>query len=253
MSYPEEFIPPPEDIFVGSGAFREIGENYVNLFINMAGLKPHHNVLDVGCGIGRMASPLTQYLNQDAVYEGFDVVPKGIEWCNQKIKPRYPNFGFQLADLHNSHYNPNSSTNSSDYKFPYEDGSFDFVFLTSVFTHMLHEGLENYLSEIERVLSEDGILLATYFLRNPESSRLINTGKSRFSFSYPTNSDKCRAERESSPETVVSYDEDYIFGLYEKHGFQLSWVSYGSWCGRESPLTKGGIKQQDIVIAKKGK
>jgi SAM-dependent methyltransferase len=248
VNYPKEFIPPKEDIFVGRGSFREVGENYINLFISMAGLKPHHNVLDVGCGIGRMASPLTQYLNSDAVYEGFDVVAKGIDWCNQKIRPQYPNFGFQLADLYNGHYNPNSSTNSGDYKFPYEDKSFDFVFLTSVFTHMLPEGLENYFSEIQRVLSDDGILLATYFLRNSESSRLIDEGKSKFRFAHSSHHSKCRIEKESCPETTVLYDEDYVLGLYEKHGFHFSSINYGSWCGRDSTLAVG---VQDIIIAKK--
>lgn len=42
--------------------------------------------MDIGSGIGRTAVPLTKFLNPDARYEGFDVVKKGVKWCNAKIK-----------------------------------------------------------------------------------------------------------------------------------------------------------------------
>ena len=49
-----------------------------------------NSVLDVGCGIGRMAIPLARYLNTDGKYEGFDIIPENIAWCQRAITPRYP-------------------------------------------------------------------------------------------------------------------------------------------------------------------
>ena len=122
-------------------------------------------------GIGRVAIPLTQYLDKDVCYEGFDIVSSGIEWCQEKITWRYPNFHFELVDLHNSYYNPSGTASASDFRFPYEDGSFDFAFSTSVFTHMLPADVEHYLAEASRVLRLGGRLLATFLLLNEESGR----------------------------------------------------------------------------------
>ena len=65
---------------------------------------PHERVLEVGCGIGRMAVPLTGYLS-GGEYEGFDGMPKAIEWCQENISSEYPKFRFQVADVYNKKYN----------------------------------------------------------------------------------------------------------------------------------------------------
>ena len=41
------------------------------------GLKPEHRVLDIGCGVGRVALPLTRYLTS-GTYDGFDIVKRWI-------------------------------------------------------------------------------------------------------------------------------------------------------------------------------
>ncbi len=151
----------PEDSvaeYVGGGGaelFRTVGNLMVDWFKLYCNLRPDEKVLEVGCGIGRIAIPLTQYLTSGS-YEGFDIVPHGIEWCQTKISPRYPNFHFFLADVHNKAYYPQGQHPASEYTFPFGDDSFDFVFLTSVFTHMLPKDLERYTAEIGRVLKPSG-------------------------------------------------------------------------------------------------
>ena len=85
--------------------------------------------------------------------------PKGIAWCQENITPKHPNFRFQVADIRNKEYNSGERFAASEYEFPYEDASFDFVLLTSVFTHLLPNEVENYLSEIQRVLAPGGGVL----------------------------------------------------------------------------------------------
>ena len=142
-------------------------KEFFQYFVQLGGLKPDENVLDVGCGIGRMAVPLTKYLK--GVYEGFDIGPEAIKWCQDNISRRYPKFYFQVADVFNEKYNPGGKYKASEYKFPYDNDAFDFVYLTSVFTHMLPHDMENYLSEISRVLRNNGRCLITYYLLNEES------------------------------------------------------------------------------------
>lgn len=241
----DSLSPPRRMIFVGDGDFKKIGEEFLGYFIELGGLKPHEKVLDVGFGIGRMALPLAKYLDRNGRYEGFDIVRSGIDWCVKKITPRYPNFHFQLADIYNKRYNPKGRYAASEFSFPYEDGSFDFIFLTSVFTHMLPRDIEHYLSEISRVLKKGGRCLATFFLLTEESLSLIDRGKSALDFKHDFK--MYRTISMDTPEAAVAYPEQFVLGLYEKYGLGIRRpIHYGSWCGRANFLS-----HQDIIIAKR--
>ena len=102
-------VPRVEDMFDGSPnleGFKRTGEDFLKIYKEKCGLQPDEKMLDVGCGIGRMALPLTQYANEGAVYEGIEIVKEGVDWCREKITPRFPNFHFQQIDVYNKHYNP---------------------------------------------------------------------------------------------------------------------------------------------------
>jgi len=239
------FMHMPLKDFVGDGPFKEIGEAFLTYFVELAGLQPHERVLEIGCGIGRMAIPLTGYLNRNGRYEGMDISKTCIDWCRENITPKHPNFHFVHADLFNKSYNPNGKYQASQYRFPYDDQSFDFIFLTSVFTHMLPADMDHYFSEIHRLLKAGGRTLTTYFLLNPESRQLIRDKKARWELKF--NFGHYRVENINVPEAIVAYDESFIRHLYEKHGFQLMEpVHYGAWCGRQTWLSG-----QDIVLATK--
>ena len=132
----DAMTPPRGLIYTGSGDFRAQGEKMRQYFVELAGLQPHHRVLDVGSGIGRIAAPLTDYLDEQGSYEGFDVVEVGVRWCEKAISRRFPNFRFKYVDLDNDLYRSGGGS-AADFRFPYADEDFDFVVLTSVFTHML--------------------------------------------------------------------------------------------------------------------
>jgi len=74
----DELTPSQGLLFVGGGDFKKIGQKFLIYFIEYGKLAPTEKVLDVGCGIGRMAVPLTDYLNPQGSYEGFDVFKEGI-------------------------------------------------------------------------------------------------------------------------------------------------------------------------------
>jgi ubiquinone/menaquinone biosynthesis C-methylase UbiE len=52
---------------------------------------------------------------------------------------------------------------AAQYPFPFADSSFDFVYLVSVFTHMLPADMEHYLSEISRVLKPAAKCAVSFF------------------------------------------------------------------------------------------
>ncbi len=240
-----ELTPPRRLIFVGRGRFLEIGNEFTEYFKQLVDLKPNQRVLDVGCGIGRIAIPLTKYLSADGSYDGFDIVPQGIAWCREKISARYPNFRFQLADIRNSEYNPRGAKTAAEFRFPYEDRSFDFVFLTSVFTHMLPADVENYLSEMARVLRPGGRCLATWFLLNPESKALLADGRATVDFRHTI--EGCLITDRDAPEAAVAYEEARVMEMYARAGLVIDPpVRYGSWCGRSDYLSF-----QDICIVRR--
>lgn len=242
------FVPPLRKMHDGPksyAVFRDNGEEYLKFMIELARLTPHDRILDVGCGIGRKTIPLLRYLSTEAEYVGTDIVRSGIEWCQDRISPVYPNFQFQHIDVWNGSYNPTGNIRPSDYRFPFDDDFFDFILLGSVFTHMLTEEVDNYLSEMARVLKPGGRALITYFLLNEAALELIETGKSTRDIRHAMGS--CKVENRSYPEDAVGHFEADVARMHSKHGLQLEGsIHHGSWCGREEYLS-----YQDIAVVTK--
>jgi SAM-dependent methyltransferase len=172
-------------------------------------------------------------------------VKKGITWCQNRISPKFSNFHFLHIDVYNQHYNPKGKVRSQEFQFPFDDASFDLVFLTSVFTHMLPSGVENYVSEISRVLKTGGRCLITFFILNDESEKQILSGHSALDFRYKIGG--CLAVDKSHPERAIAFRETFVTRTLTKSGLSIvPPIHYGSWCRRASSLSA-----QDIVIAEK--
>ncbi len=238
-----ELVPPRYMNFAGDGDFEASGEEFLKYFVELAGLDPAHRVLEVGSGIGRMARPLTRYLVSGS-YEGLDIVPQGIDWCQRNISRRYPGFRFQLADVRNLMYNPRGKFEAAEYRFPFGNEEFDFIYLTSVFTHMRKREMEHYVCEIARTLRPRGVCLATYFLLNDQSRSLMKTGQNSLDFEYLL--DGCWTDDKIVPEHAIAFDEQYIRALYNDLRLTVEAFRSGFWCGRQEFLS-----YQDIIVVRK--
>lgn len=243
-----ELLPPTRLMFDGSqnaDDFRRDGAEFLNYFIGLGGLGTGHRVLEIGCAIGRKALPLTRYLDQRGSYDGFDIVPVGIEWCRANVTPRFPNFRFAHADIFNTLYNPQGCVRAAEFRFPYADASFDFAVATSVFTHMLSPEFEHYVAETARVLAPGGRLLASFLLLDEEAERGIAGGRSMVS---PTHAiGPCRVARADVPEAAVAYPVEHVREVCRRHGLDvIEPAHFGSWSGRV-----GGLSTQDILVVER--
>jgi len=250
--------PPPEGLVEIVGGGLELGERHVAELRDRAGLRPGDRVLDVGCGVGRTAIPLTSYLSPEGAYEGFDIWPEAVGWCSREIAPRFPQFRFTQVDLFNGAYNPNGMVSPSTFTFPYGDGEFDVAFLYSVFTHMLARDFQHYLAELARVLKKGGRVLATLFLINDASLAALAaplTASTRDEarvarFLLERDFGPFRAGYEV-PEWLIAYDETFVRQAFDAAGFGLEEpISYGGWvewARGEAPDMTG----QDTILARR--
>ena len=236
----DPLTPPRRLLGEDFSEFARIGNEFLLHFVELGGLEPHHRVLDIGSGVGRMAVPLTRHLSPEGSYEGFDVTEREVEWCRRAIAARHPNFAFRVLDVHNERYNPGGST---DVAWPYAGDSFDFAIATSVFTHLRPREAEAYVAEAARVLKPGGTLFATFFLLDRITRPRIERGESYFSFRHADG--PAAADDPDSFEAAVAYDLDWLRERLGAAGLAVDRLRHGYWSGTDDFLT-----WQDVIVAR---
>jgi SAM-dependent methyltransferase len=219
----------------------------------LAGLKSYHNVLEVGCGCGRVAGFLLGTIKDPGSYDGFDVVPALIEDATRRLAPFNDRFHFRTFDIYNKFYNPSESAlKAGSFVFPYPENHYDIVFLVSVFTHIMPQGLKNYIQQISTVLKSGGKCLSTFFLLSnmPGEGDLWKTEKITQELTrMPLEEDNefFKVKNPERPEDMIAFDLPYIDKLFLSAQMQReSEPYYGLWSGNPQ-----FISYQDLVVYKK--
>jgi SAM-dependent methyltransferase len=200
--------------------FTRTGRDQLEFFTELAGLRPTDRVLDIGCGVGRIAIPLTGYLSASGGYDGFDILPYMIDWDRENISARHPNFRFHLAEIASTTNQAQAATlDAAEYRFPFGDDTFDFAYAGSLFTHLVPGGTENYLAEAARTLKSGGRLVATFNLYNEQTqSRLPGRN---LATAWPFELGHYRLKEKDAPESNVAYEEGWLREAYKRAGLTI--------------------------------
>ena len=131
------------------GLFKQMGDIEKQLLLQL-GLKPEHTIVDVGCGSGRLACALADYLTPQGHYVGTDVVPELLAYAKARTPGTWEYY---------------VNTNLT---IPSADASADFICFFSVFTHLQQTESYCYLLEARRVLKPGGTIVFS-FLELPDN------------------------------------------------------------------------------------
>lgn len=230
-------VPARTKTFIGEGNFVGIGDSFFRT-LTKYGFQPEHDILDIGCGQGRMARPLVGQLN--GRYCGVDINSEGIAWCRSQYDD-VPNFEFRHMNVFNPLYNKSGAQSAQDCVLPLETGTFDMAFLISVFTHMRAEGVENYLQEAARCLKTEGVVLASWYLLDEVTQA---AKKPHIDFAYEIDP-YSRTTLKCTPEAAIAFDFEYVKSLYQKAGLEIVAIEFGTWARPDSPYML-----QDLIVAK---
>jgi SAM-dependent methyltransferase len=133
------------------------------VFADSIELELYDNVLDFGCGCGRLARQMIQQRPRPRRYLGLDLHKGMVRWNQENLQPAAEGFEFQHHDVYNTGLNPSPAAPRTA-PFPVENHSISLLVAWSVFTHLAEDQCEHYLREVARVLRPDGVMLSTWFL-----------------------------------------------------------------------------------------
>lgn len=124
------------------GNFVETG-NLIAKLVKDLGLKPTDTLVDIGCGPGRLAFALGDYLASGR-YVGFDIMEEPLAVARELCDPAYE---FRFTD-------------TFDIAMP--DDSADMMTFISVWTHLQNHEAFKYLLEAKRVVRPGGKMVVSY-------------------------------------------------------------------------------------------
>jgi cyclopropane fatty-acyl-phospholipid synthase-like methyltransferase len=178
------------------------------------GIAADFTVLEIGCGIGRDAIPLTEILSaaSGGRYIGTDIVAGSIAWCRANIQARHPHFVFHHLNIRHDLYNPAGTVEPLRAALPAADSSVDRIIAQSVFTHMLQPEVEHYLAEFRRVLKPGSKAFTTTFIYDDailQKASTVNLTPFNLRFAHPMGNG-CRVNDPQRPTVAVAYTAELL-------------------------------------------
>ena len=192
------------------GSYHEMGNKCADLLITH-GLMENMNVLDFGCGSGRVCVSLSQKVDLNTLV-GIDIVQDLLEYAAEKSPENYQFIKSQSLNI------------------PVEDDTFDYVYAFSVFTHLLQSEIYIYSYQIFKKLKSGGKFMFSFLEFDHHWKRFEEASIQHTIAGKPT------------PHLDMFLDRNQIEMMFSKLGFEL--LSY------IEPMSDNGIGQSAVVFQK---
>ena len=238
--FPELRDLPPNHLCVRIGAGNRVFNGHVNFiqagnhswltFLSRRYCTSSSDVVELGCGCGRLARPLRDPLWDpwfEGTYVGVDIDKEMIEYCRKHFPPG--RFEFILSPHRSQTYSPRNFGGGSEIAADLEiavAGSKDFVYSLSLFSHLLEAEALDYLRESYRILRAGGLMFLTFFCMEH-----VERG-GRWTFAHRCGNAYVESPR--YPEAAVAYEETFITEMARNCGFRE--ITVAACGGRQSEL-----------------
>lgn len=206
------------------------------------GFDPKSNVLDVGCGDGRVSAAFARH-DFNGRYFSFDINIERVDALQRLFKEK-DNFEFKHSNIFHTYYNSQGKQNAEQYKFEYSDGVMDLAFLNSICTHMKFSVITNYLKECYRVTALGGKMWVTFYVIDELVGEASNSPKRKFSAPY----EEGFTATPENPEGCVGFEKNKIIELFDNTGFTILKYIPGYWKTERSTLDQ---HEQDVFVLEK--
>ena len=238
---------PPESLrsAIGDGDFWKTGHAIVDQVRAEVGDMAGMDVLDIGCGLGRVAFFLDDEIGPAGSYTGFDANEDYTDWCRESLGLSPERFSFQAFDLFSTLYNPSGSVTAEEFVFPWPDESFDLLIATSLFTHLEGAETANFARQAHRVLRPGGRFFASFYVLNEGVNERVEAGETWPVFPFVR--EYGRIGDEEAPEKAVAHKQEWLEDLLIKQlDFELQAFNEGFWRSNKAPNY-----QDDVVLRKR--
>jgi SAM-dependent methyltransferase len=185
----------------------QVGAGFWQNWLSSCYVKASSDILEIGCGCGRIAHHLRGNWFVGS-YVGIDIDRESLQWCTSHFPSE--KFTFLPSPHVSATYASHSVDESTPIAFP-EDWEKDFIYSTSLYTHLLETELANYTRESFRVLRPNGTMYMTFFCLDS-----VELGK-RWTFKHKIG--EAFVESIKYPEAAVAYTREFIERLCYSVGF----------------------------------
>ena len=184
------------------------------------GLQKTSDILDIGCGAGRLPIGFIASEIKVGRYSGVDINPNAIQWCKKYITKKSPNFTFHLIHAGHKKYNPDGKVMDETFALPFKDRSFDVIYLYGIFAVMDQNDTSVYCKEFNRLLREGGNIFLTAFIEENVCSYLENPEEYPIPIEGPLN--------------AARYSKENFYSIVQSAGFKVEAFEHQTAHGGQS-------------------
>jgi SAM-dependent methyltransferase len=221
LPFPELRELPPNHLRMRIGVGNRILNDHIN-FIQTSGRCWLHflshqyctsksDVVELGCGCGRVARGLKDDWFE-GTYVGVDIDREMVEYCRRNFPEE--RFQFILSPHKSVTYSRNNTSSTIETRGDLVvagQGSKDFVYSISLYSHLLESEMVDYMEESYRILKPGGIMYMTFFCMEH-----VELG-GRWTFQHSRGN--AYIESEQFPEAAVAYHRDFLVHTVKDIGF----------------------------------